>query len=140
MHPRRRVGEHSLDLLLMKLQEKDYEIFSLRNQLTQQSSSKDSEIDQLSRKLGQTEYETKKSQEKEKELQSSLKREIEKLSSQIKAKETTHEETKEKYKKMRDKYDKVKLKVQSLEHYLKDLPTADDYAKSSESISFSIQH
>lgn len=65
------------------LQEKDYEIFSLRNQLTQQSSSKDSEIDQLTRKLGQTEYETKKSQEKEKELQSSLKREIEKLSSQV---------------------------------------------------------
>lgn len=128
-------GETRLDLLLLKLQEKDYEIYSLRDQLTQMYTTKSTEIDQVTRKLSQSEYEMKKLEEREKEQQSILKKEIEKLTAQVKQKETGLEDTKDKYKKAKDKYEKLKVKVQSLEHYLKDLPTADDYAKSTEYIS-----
>ncbi|XP_013385155.1 centrosomal protein of 85 kDa isoform X2 [Lingula anatina] len=115
------------DILSIKLQEMQYDNASLKAHLAEITSSKDQQIEELQRKLGETEYnlqELKTTSKNDAGVKSS---EIENLKAKLSQKEDTILHWKEKYNEIEDKFSESRNKVKSLEHYLEDLPTADEY-------------
>ncbi|CAH1800139.1 unnamed protein product [Owenia fusiformis] len=124
------------DGLKMKNQELEYENACLQSKLKESISERDTEIKSLQAKLGQAEYdldELRTLTEKQTDEQSN---ELLQLRDQIEDRETELSDWRGKHNKLNGKYNAVKKKLDSLERYLADLPTAEEHNQSLQKISF----
>ncbi|XP_071497946.1 centrosomal protein of 85 kDa-like [Diadema antillarum] len=115
------------DMLFLKMQEYQYEIASLKAQLAEVSTARIAEGDQLNRKLGQAQEAMKASQHTNEKTIADLKKQLRHRESEVGSSRTQAEMSK------RD-YDKLKKKIGKMERYMHDLPTADEYRESTETI------
>eukprot|EP00057_Strongylocentrotus_purpuratus_P012370 XP_011666844.1 PREDICTED: centrosomal protein of 85 kDa [Strongylocentrotus purpuratus] len=111
------------DMLFLKMQEYQYEIASLRAQLAEVSTAKMAEGDQLSRKLGEVE-----------ESQLTNEMTINELKTKLKLKEAELHEVKGQLLHSKKDYDKLKKRLTKIERYMHDLPTAEEYKESCDTI------
>ncbi|XP_077977570.1 centrosomal protein of 85 kDa-like [Glandiceps talaboti] len=124
------------DVVALKMQEYQYENATLKAQIAELASTKNMDVDQFSRKLGQTEYELEETKAALRELALDKKKGLEDIRKQLNDKEEHIMDLSSEYKRVRDKYEKLKNRKDSLERYLEDLPTAEEHLKKSDEISF----
>ncbi|XP_072036459.1 centrosomal protein of 85 kDa-like [Amphiura filiformis] len=125
--------DHS-DKYVLKVQECEYEIATLRAQIAETTAIKDAEIDKITKKLGEAEYELQKLAETNRDADEDRIREFEQVKHKLLEKEKYSEGLREKYNKTRQKYENMKKKYGGIERYMEDLPTLEEQTKSNEMI------
>lgn len=111
--------------LLLKLQECQYENAQLRTHLAE----KDTSIDKLQKKLGETEYLLENMEASVKDSAASSRQELENLQQKVAEQKKAQAELNCKLKQLEDERLKLKREKQSLERYLKDVPTVEEHQK-----------
>ncbi|XP_078375266.1 centrosomal protein of 85 kDa-like [Oculina patagonica] len=116
-------GENSS--LSLKLQECQYENAQLRAHI----SEKDSSLDKLQKKLGETEYLLENMEAGVKDSAASSRQELEQLQQKLAKQEKSQAELTSKLEQVEEGKLKLKREKQSLERYLKEVPTVEEHQK-----------
>ncbi|XP_058952462.2 centrosomal protein of 85 kDa-like [Pocillopora verrucosa] len=111
--------------LSLKLQESQYENAQLRALL----SEKDSSLDKVQKKLGETEYLMKNMEASVKDSAASNRQELELQKQKAIKQEKAQAELTSKLEQLEEEKLKLKREKQSLERYLKEVPTVEEYQK-----------
>ncbi|XP_027052530.1 centrosomal protein of 85 kDa-like [Pocillopora damicornis] len=111
--------------LSLKLQESQYENAQLRALL----SEKDSSLDKAQKKLGETEYLMKNMEASVKDSAASNRQELELQKQKAIKQEKAQAELTSKLEQLEEEKLKLKREKQSLERYLKEVPTVEEYQK-----------
>lgn len=111
--------------LSLKLQEFQYENAQIKVHLAE----KDSTIDKLQKKLGEKEYLLENMEASVKDAATSRRKELEELHQKCAEHEKTQAELKNKLEQLEAEKLKLKREKQSLERYLKDVPTVEEHQK-----------
>ncbi|XP_033112641.1 centrosomal protein of 85 kDa-like isoform X2 [Anneissia japonica] len=115
------------DMMLIKIQEYQYEVSSLKAQLAEVSTAKVAEVEILNRTLGEREYEIDQLKKSIKDATANKTKEVEDLRKKLVSRESRTEEIKGKFERLREKYEKAKRKESSYNSYLQELPTMKDH-------------
>ncbi|KAK3608405.1 hypothetical protein CHS0354_035405 [Potamilus streckersoni] len=115
-----------------KLQELEYKNAALRTELKELKTRKDEEVEALEIKLGGVEHELVQMQTVLRNNQPDM----EKIGAKLHEKELEAEEWKNKFMEMKQSHQGLKQKLDGVERYLADLPTAEEFSKNAEEISF----
>ncbi|KAL3881152.1 hypothetical protein ACJMK2_027610 [Sinanodonta woodiana] len=115
-----------------KLQDLEYKNAALRTELKELKMRKDEEVEALEIKLGGVEHELVQMQTVLRNNQPDM----EKIEAKQREKELEAEEWKNKFLEMKQSHQGLKQELDGVERYLSDLPTAEEFSKNAEEISF----
>lgn len=111
--------------LSLKLQESQYENAQLRALLAERESS----LDKAQKKLGETEYLLKNMEASVKDSAASNRQELEQQKQKVVKQEKAQAELSSKLEQLEEEKLKLRREKQSLERYLKEVPTVEEYQK-----------
>ncbi|KAL8611340.1 hypothetical protein ACOMHN_014395 [Nucella lapillus] len=119
-------------LVHQKMKELQYKHSSLKSELAETRTKKNAEINSLEEQLGGTEHEVQqlKTQQKMKDA------DFDTLQTKLLGKEKEVEEWGQRFQEMKTNHHQLRHKLDSVERYLADLPTAEETMKNTQEISF----
>ncbi|XP_043939856.1 centrosomal protein of 85 kDa [Protopterus annectens] len=122
------------DIVLLKLQESQREAMFLRAQFADLRDSFSKEKKELDRKLGDAELEVQQLKSSIKDMTEKHSEELKKQEERVKGREKYISSLKKKMQKELDQNREKQQRIETLERYLADLPTLEDYQKQTEQV------